>query len=170
MDYSDCIKNIITNKDICAFSDENTISMEPFIMGKVKLIISNCQMSDLKVGDVCVIMFDTGELVCHRLIFHNKNYIITKGDNGTSYDWATFEKDIVGIVRRIAYNSHYLDMTNYRNCLLNRIMVILSKLKVSKSDYIRPFQKMKNNIVYFLQKFIAKLYKKSRILKFSNNI
>ncbi|WP_313758712.1 S24/S26 family peptidase [Tissierella sp.] len=169
MGYSYYIKDIIGNRDISLFSDENTTSMEPFIMGKVKLIISNCQISDLKAGDICVIIFDTGELVCHRLIFHDENHIITKGDNGTSYDWATFEKDIAGIVGKVVYDSYYLDMTSRRNCLLNRIMVILSKLKVSKSDYIIPFQKVKNNIIYYLQKFITKLYKKSLTFEHINN-
>ncbi|SHF24292.1 signal peptidase I [Marinitoga hydrogenitolerans DSM 16785] len=169
MIYSYFIKDIIANNDISVFSDANTISMEPFIVGKVKLIISNCKINDLKVGDICVIIFDTGELVCHRVIFHNKNQIITKGDNGIFYDWATSEKDIVGIVRKVVYDSYYLDMTNKRNRLLNGIMVVLSKLKVTKRYYINSFQKTKNNIIYFLQKFITKLYKKSLIFENSNN-
>lgn len=170
MDYSYYIKDIIAKRDISLFSDENTTSMEPFIMGKVKLIISNCQISDLKVGDICVIIFDTGELVCHRLIFHDENHIITKGDNGISYDWTTSEKDIAGIVGKIIYDDYYLDMTSKRNCLLNRIMVILSKLKVSKGDYISTIQKVKNNRIYYLQKFITKLYKKSPTFEHTNNV
>ncbi|WP_190614581.1 S24/S26 family peptidase [Tepiditoga spiralis] len=163
MNYSYFIKNIINNKDITVFSDENTTSMNPFIVGKVKLIVSNCRMSDLKIGDICVIIFDTGELVCHRIIFCSENQIVTKGDNGLHYDWATYKKDLVGKVKKIFYDSYYLDMENSRNCLLNIIMVVLSKLKITKKQYINLYQKIKNNIIFFLQKIITKLYKKSLI-------
>jgi len=125
-------------------------SMWPFIKKNERLIIRKVPIDNLKRGDV--ILYKAKDLLaCHRLVNKKQSKgeyeLYVRGDNSQFSLEAVNNQMYVGKVISIVKNDKEVDITSSMQCLINRIIVVISPflswiVKFVKPAY-RKFRKMK---------------------------
>jgi len=102
------------------------VSMLPLIRAKDKIHIEIIKPNQqLHLGDVVVFPFH-GQLLCHRIVWINKNAVITKGDNTWRGEMVKPLKNIIGRVILVKRRRQIFDFQNRNIQLLNFLLFCFS--------------------------------------------
>jgi signal peptidase I len=75
-------------------------SMYPLLLDGDVLYLKKIKFSEIKVNDI-ITARQKDHYFTHRVIYKDKNYVITKGDNNPVNDSKVYSKDIIGIVQNV---------------------------------------------------------------------
>ncbi len=105
-------------------------SMLPHLRPGDMLYIRKIKFQQVKVNDL--IMAKNGKTVLtHRVIFNNKDYLITKGDNNPQSDGKIKPKQIMGKVYQIKRNGQIINLENFY--LLQSTLYFQEIVKINKA-------------------------------------
>lgn len=114
-------------------------SMIPLLYPQDKVYLQSVVFSAIKVNDI-VAFKKNGQLICHRVIYKGKNYLIAKGDNGFQIDGKIKPKNILGKIEEVKrggkiFNLNFLYLiqsTHY----FEEIVKIKKKLEEAKVNFV----------------------------------
>ncbi len=109
------------------FFETSGFSMWPFMRQGEKLVIKKVPADDLRVGDI-ILYRANNQLVCHRLVKKNRDFLYTRGDNSLSSPEVITQEIFIGKVVGIIRNNRMISLTGWRNRLINSFIVIIVPL------------------------------------------
>lgn len=115
-------------------------SMLPILQPNDTLYFKKTPLAKIKVNDL-VIVKKRNQLICHRVIYKKKNYLITKGDNVLKSDGKIYSKQIIGKVYQIKRNGQIFHPESLY--LLQSTLYFKEIVKIKKA-----FEKEKINFVF----------------------
>lgn len=86
-------------------------SMFPLLQPNDIIYFKKIPFSKIKVNDA-VVLKKKNQIICHRLIYKNKDYLVTKGDNTIVSDGKIFSHQILGIVFKVKRNGQIFNPEN----------------------------------------------------------
>lgn len=117
----------MNNSEDLLFFETSGFSMWPFIRPKEKLVIKKFPADDLRAGDIILYRVNN-QLICHRLVRKNKDFLYTRGDNSLSAPEPITREMFIGKVVGIIKNNRTINLTSWRNRLINSFMVVIVPL------------------------------------------
>ncbi|MGB9707692.1 MAG: signal peptidase I, partial [Microgenomates group bacterium] len=82
-------------------------SMFPLLQENDIVFFKKIPFSKIKINDI-IVFKKNSQLITHRVIYKNKKYLITKGDNNPKSDGKIFSKQIIGKVYQIKRNGQII--------------------------------------------------------------
>ncbi len=117
----------MNNTEDLLFFETSGFSMWPFIRQGDKLVIKKVPVDDLRPGDI-ILYRANNQLVCHRLVKKNRDFLYTRGDNSMSSPEVITQEIFIGKVVGIIRNNRMISLTGWRNRLINSFIVIIVPL------------------------------------------
>lgn len=114
-------------------------SMIPLLYPQDKVYLQSVVFSAIKVNDI-VAFKKNGQLICHRVIYKGKNYLIAKGDNGFQIDGKIKPKNILGKIEEVKrggkiFNLNFLYLIQ-STLYFQEIVKIKNELDRKKINYV----------------------------------
>lgn len=114
-------------------------SMKPLLLPDDNVFIKKVGFNKLQIGDI-IVYKKNKRLITHRLIYKNKQHVITKGDNNLECDHKLLPKQIVGKVIKIKRDNiffipeqlYLIQSTHY----LNEIIKLKQKFEKNNIDHV----------------------------------
>jgi len=117
----------MNNTEDLLFFETSGFSMWPFMRPKDKLLIKKSPVDDLRAGDIILYRADK-QLVCHRLIRKNRDFLYARGDNSIFSPEVIPKEMFIGKVVEIIKNNRMFSLVNWRNRSINSFIVIIAPL------------------------------------------
>lgn len=114
-------------------------SMLPILQENDIVYFKKIPFSKIKVNDL-IVFYQKKQIICHRVIYKNKNYLITKGDNTLSNYEKVTSRQVLGKVYQVKRNGAFfnpqtlylIQSTHY----FNEIIKIKNEFNQQKINYL----------------------------------